>query len=33
MDRAARLLGDHPKATLTAAIGLGLILGWMIKRR
>jgi ElaB/YqjD/DUF883 family membrane-anchored ribosome-binding protein len=26
-------MGDHPKLTLAAAAAIGLVVGWMVKRR
>jgi hypothetical protein len=31
--RVAKMMGRSPKATLAAAVGLGLVLGWIVKRR
>jgi hypothetical protein len=31
--RLAEMMGRSPKATLVAAVGLGVILGWIVKRR
>jgi hypothetical protein len=32
-DELEKLMGKHPKATLTIAITMGLLLGWMVKRK
>jgi ElaB/YqjD/DUF883 family membrane-anchored ribosome-binding protein len=31
--RFEEFMGEHPKLTVAAAAGLGLLLGWMIKRK
>jgi ElaB/YqjD/DUF883 family membrane-anchored ribosome-binding protein len=28
-----KFMGDHPKATLMAGATIGLLLGWLVKRR
>ncbi len=32
-DRVERRMGEYPKVTLAAAAILGVLVGWMIKRR
>lgn len=32
-DSVKDFMADHPKLTLAAAASLGLVLGWMVKRR
>jgi hypothetical protein len=32
-DRFHSFLGEHPKLTVAAAAAVGLVLGWMVKRR
>jgi hypothetical protein len=31
--RLQSLLGEHPKLTVAAAAAVGLVLGWMVKRK
>jgi ElaB/YqjD/DUF883 family membrane-anchored ribosome-binding protein len=32
-DDLKKFIGDHPKATLLAGAAVGLILGWLVKRK
>jgi hypothetical protein len=32
-DRFQNFLGEHPKLTVAAAAAVGLMLGWMVKRK
>ncbi len=32
-DTAKRLVGNHPAAAVTMAVTLGLIVGWIVKRK
>jgi hypothetical protein len=32
-DRIQSFLGEHPKLTVAAAAAVGLVLGWMVKRK
>jgi ElaB/YqjD/DUF883 family membrane-anchored ribosome-binding protein len=32
-DRLQEFMGEHPKLTVAAAAAVGMILGWMVKRK
>lgn len=32
-DKIGRAIGAHPQAAIAAALGVGVTLGWLIKRR
>ena len=33
LQQAGRWAGEHPKFTVGCALGLGVLLGWLLKRR
>jgi ElaB/YqjD/DUF883 family membrane-anchored ribosome-binding protein len=33
LDKAGDMLGDYPQATIIVALSVGVLLGWLIKRR
>ena len=33
LEKAAQRIGDHPTASLAATFVLGLVFGWVVKRR